>query len=244
VQTGSGNPRPIWFVLISLCAVTASAAGAAELTVQLPAGAAAESAQILEPSTQPGEDGQAIDGDIHGRLLTFTDLSAKVPYSLLIGLKNGPLLHGVNMAWYDRQPPQPDAGPLTTDDLNQIKALVSDVKSFYNDSRIITLSGDHQRATVLVQRIRSASFHGDRGGEVIWRVELWYFINEFGGWSEVPQTNQVLRRARFASQRDYHAAVDRLRWVPLLGNIVLPDDNARRQITLPAAAIAAAATRP
>jgi hypothetical protein len=210
----------------------ASMACAADLQVQLPAGTTARRAAALAPSPEPGTEGTPVNGTVDGQTISFTNLESATAYDLRIDLKGGQILHGVNMAWYTSEPPQADAGPLDDDDRRQIGALVSDVKSFYDTSRIVTLTGDHNRATVLVERIRSSAFHSGAAGEVIWRIELWYFTNEFGGWAELPQTDKVLIRSRFPSPQEYHATVDPLRWVPQLGGIILDKDNSHLRVDL------------
>jgi hypothetical protein len=227
-----------------LTVALAAPSRAADLVVHLPDALSVKSATILSPPPQPGEDGPAMTGNLQDHILTFHDLLPATPYDLLLTLKDGAILHGVNMSWYTREPADPDAGPLTDDDRTQINAIASDVKSFYNISRIMTLTGDHERAVALVERIRSNDFHSDKGGEVIWRVELWYFSNEFGGWSELTQSNKVLRRERFASNDEYRATAAPIKWVPLLGGIVMGKTEARREIDLPADFLSLPTTRP
>jgi hypothetical protein len=217
----------------------AARACGADLLVHLPDGMECKSASALAPSDKPGEDGPGVGGKVRGQTVSFTDLAAATPYDLRLELTSGLVLHGVNMGWYTSEPANADAGPLDDDDRRQIGALVSDVKSFYDISRILALSGDHQRATVLVERIRDSAFYHAAGDEVIWRVELWYFTNDFGGWNELQQTNKILKRVRFKSRRDYQSAAGPLRWVPTLGGILLPDAGASMEITLPADAVAA-----
>jgi hypothetical protein len=226
--------------LILLFCLTPCAARAADLLVQLPPATTCLSAEALAPSAQAGDDGPATPGKktADGRIF-FTNLKPATPYDLRLTLSDGRVLRGVNMAWYTREPANPDAGPLNDDDRKQIGALVSDVKSFYDISRILAINGDHDRATVLVERIRNARFDGGASGEVIWRIELWYFNNDFGGWSEPPQTNKVLQRKRFPAQTDYHAMVDKLNWVPLLGGIQFSKPEEKREISLTPGAIPA-----
>ena len=159
--------------LVLLIVATFSAAlYAGDVVVQLPDGVAAKSAEAVAPSHKPGEEGPAVEGEAKGQAATFTRLDPATPYDLKITLKGGTVLHGVNLGWYNEEPAKPHPEPISDDDREQIRALVSDVTSFYNISRIVTLAGDHDRAAVLVERIRSTGFHSDSGGEVIWRVEL------------------------------------------------------------------------
>ena len=89
--------------------------------------------------------------------------------------------------------------PATAEDRKAIEALITDPPQFYDKIRPLRIAADHQHATVLVELIRTRDFHserGGRGGEVIYRVELWYFENLFGGWAKDNNTEKVLVRVR------------------------------------------------
>jgi hypothetical protein len=210
---------------------------AADLIIHLPPNVTLKSAEALAPSSQAGDEGPILPGKSSAGTATFTNLKPATPYDLRLTLSDGRILRGVNLSWYTREPAHADAGPLNDDDQKQIQALVSDIKSFYDISRILAINGDHDRATVLVERIRSARFDGGANGEVIWRIELWYFNNDFGGWNEPPQTNKVLIRKRFTKSADYHAEVDNLHWVPQIGGITFKKQDEKREITLLSEAI-------
>jgi hypothetical protein len=232
-------------VFAAMAVMTARLAVSADLVVHLPAGVVCRSAAALSPSLQAGEDGPAVLGKkTDAATIVFTDLQSATPYDLRLVLAGGRVLHGVNMAWYTAEPARPDAGELNDDDRGQINTEVSGGKTFYDVSRVLAISGDHDRATVLVERIRQSSFSASQPGEVVWRVELWYFTNDFGGWNESLQTNKVVLRTRFPTAAEYHETVDHLIWAPLLGGIVLNKADERREMTVPAEVIAGPATRP
>src|SRR5439155_19530657 len=86
---------------------------------------------------------------------------------------------------------------------------------------------DHDRAVVLVQRIRESKFHSDKGGEAIWRVELWFMKNEAGGWAKVNQQDRVLRRERFESSAKMNAEIAKIRWRRELGGVKVEKDQTR-----------------
>jgi hypothetical protein len=89
--------------------------------------------------------------------------------------------------------------PATADDRKAIEALIADVPQFYDKARALKMAADHQHATALVELIRTRDFHseaGGTGGEVIYRVELWYFENRFGGWAKDGNTEKVIARVR------------------------------------------------
>jgi hypothetical protein len=222
---------------------------AGDLVVKLPADIHAESISALTPGGSGGDDNPVeeatVSRDENGQSIArFSQLEAGTPYDICLVLGNGVELRGVNMAWYTAEPAKADAGPMDDDDREQIRALVTDVKSFYNISRIMMLSGDHDRATVLVERARTTAFHSDTGQEAIWRVELWYFKNEFGGWQEIPQTSKVLVRKRFDSTDEYQAAVSATRWLPSLGGVVLDKNGASRAIEVTREMVKGAASKP
>jgi hypothetical protein len=100
---------------------------------------------------------------------------------------------GVNMDYHRAVTPSTAA---TADDRKAIAALITDVPQFYDKVRPLKIAADHQHATVLVELLRTRDFHSDTGGEVIYRVELWYFENLFGGWAKDANTEKVLARVR------------------------------------------------
>jgi hypothetical protein len=84
----------------------------------------------------------------------------------------------------------------TAEDRKNIETLITDVPQFYDKCRPLRIAADHQHAAVLVELIRTRDFHSDTGGEVIYRVEVWYFENLFGGWAKDANTEKVLARVR------------------------------------------------
>ncbi|HUO09229.1 MAG TPA: hypothetical protein VM008_13060 [Phycisphaerae bacterium] len=103
---------------------------------------------------------------------------------------------GVNMDYH--RPINP-ASPLTDADRSWLENFVKDMPSFYDKSRVLHMAADHQHATLLVELTRTRDFHsekGGKGGEIIYRAELWYFENLFGGWNKDKNTEKVLVRWR------------------------------------------------
>jgi hypothetical protein len=88
------------------------------------------------------------------------------------------------------------AAEATAEDRKAIEELVKDVPQFYDKVRPLRIAADHQHAAVLVELVRTREFFADAGGEVIYRVELWYFENQFGGWAKDANTERVLARVR------------------------------------------------
>jgi len=100
---------------------------------------------------------------------------------------------GVSMDYH--RPIKPST-EVTDEDRKSINTLVTEVPQFYDKTRILKLAADHQHATALVELMRTRDFHSDTGGEVIYRVELWYFENLFGGWAKDANTEKVIARVR------------------------------------------------
>jgi hypothetical protein len=161
-----------------------------------------------------------VTGTINDEGAVFQNLSNDIAYDVRLDLADKTTIRGVNLDWYDDEPAKPDAGELTDDDQKAIKAIV-EVPSFYNRSDILAVRGTHERATILVQLIRDKDFYNG-SGEIVWRVELWYFREEFGGWEKVAQQNRVLNRERFKSRDPFNAAVANMKWEPALGGLKIP----------------------
>jgi hypothetical protein len=218
--------RLLVLIFLGLAPLAVRAAGV-ELVVELPKdlkvkGALAAATQMkLETS-----------GMVEERTIRFGNLLPETAYDLKFVLADGMVLQGVDMAWYDLERTKPNAGELTDEDREEIRAIVQDVPSFYNKSTILRLSGTHDRAVGLLELVRDKDFHAGKG-EVIWRVELWYFKFQAGGWEAVGQQNKVLRRERFKTRDEYQAALGKVRWVPEIGGIRIGKGEASRRIILP-----------
>ena len=183
------------------------------------------------------------NGTINDQAVTFSNVLTDTPYDVKLTRFDGTVLQGVDMSWYTEEPARADAGELTDDDRQEIAKIVTDIHDFYNNKSVLILSGDHDRATALVQLVRDTAFHSDKGNEVIWRAELWYFRNEHGGWAAISQENKVLRRERFTSQRQFQDVTGKLKWVPELGGVRCPAGKPAVTVTLPAPPVYPA-TRP
>jgi hypothetical protein len=181
------------------------------------------------------------DGIVDGRTVRFAGLLPDTPYDIEITLRDGTVLAGFDAAWYEESPApetRDNPEPLSDDDRREIGQIVSRIPSFYDRCELLHLIGSHDRAVGLVQLVRDRAFHASAQGEIIWRVELYYFRFQAGGWEKVQQQNRVLRRDRFASHEQYEDVVGPLRWTPLLGGVRVGKDQSRT-IALPPMAGAA-----
>lgn len=205
--------------LLLLIAARAAPAMAGDLVIQLPEKTAIKSAVVAAQDQK-----REIDGKVDGSHITFADLRPGTSYDVRVTLADGAILQGVDLAWYTAEPPDKDAAPLDADDRKQIAAIVQDIPGFYNKRDLLHLRGDHTRATALLRLVRDKDFYNGKG-EIIWRIELWYFKNEAGGWAAIAQQNKVLRRERFKNAESYKDATAMIRWIPGLGGIRVPSDK-------------------
>jgi hypothetical protein len=148
-------------------------------------------------------DGQTLTAQaIHGKPVELTD-------------RNGTRLLGVDMSWYASA--KPGGSPPSDDDRKEIQQILT-VPSFYDKLNVLDLSGDNQHAVALIELLRDREFHaGDK--EVIWRLEIWYFEFQNGGWAKVSQQNKILDRQRFPDRDALVKYVSTRRWVAKLGAV-------------------------
>lgn len=185
---------------------------AGTLVVHSPPNTTVESATATTPIKSE------LSGKPDGAKATFDNVPADAAVTVELKLTDKTLLQGVDLGWYNDEPLPADVQPLNDDDRESIRAIVQDVPSFYNKSDILLLAGNHARAVGLVQLVRDTDFHAGKG-EVVWRVELYYFKFQYGGWEKVQQQNKVVRRERYKTMDAYKEATDKLKWVAELGGI-------------------------
>jgi hypothetical protein len=219
---------PLKGTVLALLAMV-SIANAGTITIQLPPDLTVDKATATTeklPTT-------ILTGTIKAGVITFTDPIAGSAYEAQLTLKDGTVLQGVDMGWYSRVPDKPNAEELNDDDRQQMKAVFTAGAQFFNVQEATLIRGNHNRAVILVREERTSTFHSDKGDEIIWSPELWYFQNNHGGWEKVLQTDRILRRERFPSRAAYHAVVDKLKWVPELGGLKSTPRTPDVKVTLP-----------
>ena len=216
-----------WILPVLLVSV-AQGAGV-ELNVAIPAGQKVISAEANATKLKLKTAGKIDSGKV-----IFTNLLPDTSYDLKIELADGSILQGFDLSWYDDEAPKTDAGGLTDDDRKEIATIVAGLQPFMNHSAILRLRGNHDRAVALCEFSREKGFVNDKGDEVIWRVELWYFKYQAGGWEAVSQVNRIVRRERFKTRADYLHVVKHLKWIAELGGIVIGANQSPHTIELPA----------
>ena len=94
------------------------------------------------------------------------------------------------------------------DDVRAIKEFVAGWQDFLDTRRIIYIRGQGNRATVLIELMRTREFYqsrkpGEDAGQIVWRSELWYMQKQGGGWEKLPNVEKLLRRER-TQPREFH----------------------------------------
>ncbi|MHC4562876.1 MAG: hypothetical protein ACYS8X_08910 [Planctomycetota bacterium] len=138
----------------------------------------------------------------------FPGLPGDATYDVTIETFDGRNFEGIDLEFVDARllrmaaarrkqlelPPEP-ARAFTKADADWMVKFVADMKDFMDTRRVLYIQGHGRRATMLVELLRTRDFHADKG-DVIWRMELWYFEWHSGGWQRVPNQENVLRRFR------------------------------------------------
>jgi len=172
----------------------------------------AVSARSIAAGTKTEAQGTVEKGQI-----VFPKLLAGERYDIAITTRAGPVLRLIDLSWYATLPananaePAPD--PLSDDDRQAIQEILRDIKTFTNKNAFLHLIGDSTRAVGLVELIRDTDFHARQGDEIIWRIEVWYFENQAGGWAKVQQQNRVVERERFKSADAFEAHRKPFKWI-------------------------------
>lgn len=118
-----------------------------------------------------------------------TGLKPDNPYDFLVVLSDGTRMEGVDLT-----PRIKDRDPLPLDARAYMQKHFYEMLAFDNERRILAYQGNGLSATALVELARTSAFN-DSGGDVIWRTELWFYEESFGGWKCLTQ-QKVLHRVR------------------------------------------------
>jgi hypothetical protein len=138
----------------------------------------------------------------------FANLPGDAHYDIRVTTMDGRTIEGIDLSWIESRmirlaaerrkqlgmPPERDR-PFTRGDANAILQWVDEWKDFMEVKRVLYLHGMGKRATLLVELLRTREFHAS-GGKLVWRIELWYMQDEFGGWDRLANSERVLHRRR------------------------------------------------
>ena len=144
----------------------------------------------------------------------FKDLPGDATYDVCLVTKDSRRVEGIDLSWHEARmlrlaairrrqlalPPERKR-KFTRADAKELVRYVKDLKDFMNVRRVLYVAGDGLRATMLVEVMRTRPFHAQRGDEVIWRTELWYFRYRYGGWERAANVERVLERERIPASQ-------------------------------------------
>jgi hypothetical protein len=136
-------------------------------------------------------------------------------YDLILWTKEA-RWEGVDMRYYR---PVQAGDPATPDDLKQIVTFIEKTPAFTDFNVPLWIAADHDHASVIVEMIRTSSYHSGAPGSVIFRVELWYFERFYSGWRVDEDISKVISRWRGAS----NALPDPWQYLPDLGGISISE---------------------
>jgi hypothetical protein len=170
---------------------------------------AASVARVWAVVRGSGKTFQAGDVDKGTGKFLIKGLPGDETYDVCIQTTDGRGIEGINLDFADGKllrladqrrkdlglPPERKL-PFTMDDANEVLKFIASMKDFMELRRVLYLQGHGRRATVLVELMRTREYYAQKGAELIWRVELWYFENQFGGWDRLANQEVLLRRER------------------------------------------------
>ncbi|KPK80732.1 MAG: hypothetical protein AMJ81_11470 [Phycisphaerae bacterium SM23_33] len=209
-----------WMLLISAWA--AAAAGVTQIREDAPVATQPQRGEVAGQIT-PAERIARIDavcratGERHrpasfdpktGRF-AFRKLAGDAAYDVCVVAKDGAHIEGIDLSWHEARMlrlaeirrrqlglPAEAQHEFSAGDAEELLKYVRDLKDFADVRRVLYLNGLGRRAAMLVEVMRTREFHAQRGGEIIWRTELWYFQYHYGGWERLGQVERVLERRR------------------------------------------------
>ena len=166
----------------------------------------------------------------------FKNLPGDARYDICFAAPGGRRIEGIDLDFVEQRMvrlaaarrKQLGLGPERTrafgpGDVKQLVAFIADMKDFMEIRRVLYIKGRGPRATMLVELMRTRDFYSRKGSEVIWRVELWYFKNHFGGWDRLGNQERLLRRLRVNREQWQTVSVE---YFPQLSAYVSPAGKA------------------
>lgn len=144
-----------------------------------------------------------------GRVV-FKDVPGDRTYDLQVLTGQGRRVEGIDLEFTDARllrmarrgrrlrnlPARPERS-FTRADAREVARFVRKQDDFMDWGRTLYVQGHGRYATALVELMRTRGFYAGRG-QVIWRIELWYFENQGSGWMRLANQEKVLRRERLS----------------------------------------------
>jgi hypothetical protein len=175
-------------------------------------------ASVVDIRTIPGKFSPA------SGTFVIENLSGSRTWDLQVTLTDGTIIEGV-----DIRPAAASDKPLEDKDRESITKLLARMQTHEDEKRFLTVAGNGEQATALVELLRTRPDHYDLGKgqkNYTWRVEIWRYEKKFGAWHQ-DDRRQVLRRFKTPVEE-----FDKWTWVfePALGGIDLKKGEARRDV--------------
>ena len=138
----------------------------------------------------------------------FKALPGDARYDVCVALKDGREVQGIDLDFADRRllaladlrrkelglPVEPPHS-FVQQDTKALLDYVTKLEDFMELRRPLYIQAHGGRATMLVELMRTREFYSS-AGKIVWRIELWYFEYQHGGWERVPNQERVLHRER------------------------------------------------
>ncbi|HAU37271.1 MAG TPA: hypothetical protein DCX07_06090 [Phycisphaerales bacterium] len=164
--------------------------------------------KLLAVSREGGRALRPASFDARSGEFVFRNVPGDATYDLSLDMSDGRKFEGIDLGFADARllrlaaqrrkqlglPPE-RTHRFGMDDVRQLREFVAGMDDFMEVRRVLYVRGHGRRATMLVELMRTREFY-DAGGTIIWRVELWYFENNFGGWDRLANQERVLTRLR------------------------------------------------
>ena len=138
----------------------------------------------------------------------FKNLPGDATYDVCVDLAGGRGIEGIDLDFAEtrmvrlaaRRRKQLGLRPerthrFTQEDADWMVKWLKGIKDFTDHRRALYIRGHGKRATMLMEGMRTSAFHASKG-TIVWRIELWYFEERFGGWEKLNNQERVLRRVR------------------------------------------------
>ena len=131
-------------------------------------------AAILRDDPQVNYPGKL---DLKTGQFTIPGLPLDKSYDLIIDLTSGARLEGVNLRVKPTDFKDGDP-PLIKTDEEKLKEITKSLSKFEDVHEFLAVGGNAQHAAVVVNKLRTKPFYESKPGEVIWRLEVWFYERE------------------------------------------------------------------
>ena len=170
-----------------------------------------EVASISLISRQTGASAEPSTFEQASGEFSFVGLPGDATYDVVITTASGRSLEGIDLSFVDARllrladvrreqlgVPAEEPQRFTQADADAIMRYVQDLQGFMELRRPLYIAGHGRRATLLVETMRTREFH-ESDGNIVWRIELWYFEHHGGRWARLDNQSRLLRRVKASS---------------------------------------------